>query len=353
MAETDKKEIRFGLIGCGGVGISRADALYRCARTKLGAVSDLDRTRAASVAERCGAHIVDSWTDLITRGDIDAVVVSTPPRLHSEMCIAALRAGKDVLCEKPLARTVEEGREILKAADESGRFLATGYNFRFFPSVLKTRELLDSGLIGELDHIRSYAGYSASEHPYEWLHDAEAMGGGALRDNGTHLIDLTRYLLGEIEDVQGFVSNRVWNFAGCEDNGMAVLRGSGGQLASLHASWTEWRGYRFLLETYGSKGCIKTSIFPMITKVLWSAQRASKPQKRSFYFPMTHVMEHLRSYKWVGVQSFVLELHAFCDALSGKKTSIATGFDGLRAIEIADAVAGNVPLIPLGRTARL
>src|SRR4051812_617644 len=127
---------RYGLIGCGEIGKLRAEGLRRSGRD-LKAVSDLDSARAVRVAS--GAALERDWRDLITRPDVDAVIVSTPPSLHAEMTIAALRAGKHVLCEKPLARTVEECGAMVAAAHETGRFLATGFNYRFYPSVLKAR----------------------------------------------------------------------------------------------------------------------------------------------------------------------------------------------------------------------
>src|SRR5215472_10510544 len=97
--------LRYGLIGCGEIGKLRAEGLRRSGRA-LTAVSDLDAARAARVA--AGAAVEREWRNLIERPDVDAVIVSTPPALHAEMTIAALRAGKHVLCEKPLARTTEE-----------------------------------------------------------------------------------------------------------------------------------------------------------------------------------------------------------------------------------------------------
>ena len=172
---------------------------------------------------------------MVRRNDIHAVIVSTPPSLHAEMTVAALNAGKHVLCEKPLARTPAECQRMVAAAKDSKRFLATGFNYRFYPSIEKARGLMDSGLIGKLDHVRAYSGYSAAEHNHDWLHDAEMMGGGALRDNGIHLIDLACYFLGEVTEVKGFASNSVWGFNGCEDNGFALLRSKAGKIGTLQA----------------------------------------------------------------------------------------------------------------------
>src|SRR5688572_18502139 len=152
--------MRFGLIGCGGIGSVRAAAVARLPGAVLSAVADVDVARARLLAaqHRCG--VVTDWRRLLHRDDVDAVIVSTPPSLHAEMCIAALEAGKHVLCEKPLARSPAECRAITDTARESGLFLATGFNYRFYPSMRRARELLDSGIIGALDHIRSYSGYS-------------------------------------------------------------------------------------------------------------------------------------------------------------------------------------------------
>ena len=190
--------LRFGLIGCGEIGKLRAAALARLGPRLLVAVCDADTARASALAAASGSAAESDWRALISRPDVDVVIVSTPPHLHAEMTIAALENGKHVLCEKPLARDSGECRRMLEAAAKAGRSLATGFNYRFYPSVEKARALLDSGVIGELDHIRAYAGYSATAHHQAWLHDAAAMGGGALRDNGIHLIDLTRWFLGEV-----------------------------------------------------------------------------------------------------------------------------------------------------------
>ena len=330
---------RWGLIGCGGIGALRARALERSPSAKLVAVADAAPDRTAPFS-KSGIAAESSWEALLDRDDVDAVIVSTPPSSHAQIAIAAMRRGKDVLCEKPLARTVAEAQDMLDAARASGRFLATGFNYRFYPSVLKARELFESGIIGELDHIRSYAGYSATDHNPQWVHDAEVMGGGALRDNGVHLIDLTRHFLGDATTVQGMASDSVWRFPGCEDNGFALLRNAQGNIASLHASWTEWQGYRLLVEVYGTRGCIRTWCFPMRTEVIWSEKTGGATRRKTYRFPWTMVQEHVRSYKELVIQSFVREFAEFDKARRGEPATLGTGVDGLRAIEIAEAATG-------------
>lgn len=230
---------------------------------------------------------------------------------------------------------------MLDAAARSGRTLATGFNYRFYPSFRKARAWLDAGLIGPLDHVDSQAGYSGAQLTFPWLHDPDAVGGGALRDIGIHLIDLTRGFLGEVAEVKGFTSNAVFGFPGCEDNGFALLRGTGGPIATLHASWTEWRRYRFRIELVGSRGSIRASCFPMLADVVSATERGGPTRRQIELFPRTNFMERLRSYRWVVVESLVLELEAFARATRGETSDVATGFDGLRAIEIAEAAGAG------------
>lgn len=221
------------------------------------------------------------------------------------------------------------------------RVVATGFNYRFYPAIVKAREILDAGLIGELDHIRSYAGHpGGAEFTHPWVHDVNVMGGGALLDNGIHMIDLTRYFLGEVAEVKGYVTDTVWGFPGCEDNGFALLRSPTGKIASLQASWSEWRGYRFHIEVYGTRGCVRASYPPMMTKMVLRDGLGRRPRSSIYVFPKLQIMERLRSYRWTGLQSFMKELTAFAGAATGeeKKTPLALGYDGLKAVRIAHAV---------------
>lgn len=330
-----KALLRFGLIGCGDIGRLRAVAVGRTPGAQLTAVNDTDDGRARAVGGQFGAAVCGTWQELVQRQDVDAVIVSTPPMVHAEMAVAAVNAGKHVIVEKPLAVNVEEGRRMVDAADAAGRVLATGFNYRFYPAFVKARELLDSGIIGELDHIRSYGGYSATAHNQAWVHDAGVVGGGALRDIGIHLIDLTRDFLGEVDDVTGVATDRVWKYDGCEDNGFAILRSPRGQVAFLHASWTEWRRYQFRVELYGTRGCIRATCFPMTTQVVWAEHTGGASRRRTHLFPRVALGEKLRSYRWVVVRSFVEEFGAFEALVNGRPSRMATGRDGLRAIEIA------------------
>lgn len=345
---TPGQQLRVAIVGCGDIGILRAKALAQSPGCQLVVTADTDSAKArASAALVPGAEAMTDWRQAVKREDVDAVVISTPPSLHEEMVITALEAGKHVLCEKPLARSPQECRNMVAAAERTGKRLATGFNYRFYPSFRRARELLDSGVIGELDHIRSYGGYTATSHNQPWVHDANTVGGGAMRDIGIHLLDLTRDFLGDVASVQGTASNRVWKYPGCEDNGFALLTSSKGNIAAVHASWTEWRRYQFRVEIYGTRGCIRATCFPMMTQVVWAPETGGRSQSKTDWFPRYALGEKLRSYRWVVVESFVEEFAAFAAYVRGAPSRVATGADGLRAVEIAFDAAASVPAEPL------
>jgi predicted dehydrogenase len=253
------------------------------------------------------------------------------------MCGAAVEAGKHVLCEKPLARSIDECRAMVDAARGAGRVLATGFNYRFYPSFARAREILDSGRIGRLSHVRAYAGYSATGQNQAWVRDADIVGGGALHDIGIHMIDMVRHFLGEVEDVTGWATDHVWGYGRAEDNGFLLMRGPDDRVATLHASWTEWEKYQFRVELVGSLGCITATCFPMQTRVSWAEETGGRTRRATDRFLGSMVGEHLKSYRWVVARSFVREFAAFERLVAGDPSPIATGVDGLRAIEIACA----------------
>ena len=329
--------MRFGLIGCGAIGKIRADALGKSTVCELVAVADLDEARARNAAP--GAKYYSDANDMIAAKDVDAIIISTPPPLHEPLAVAAAKAGKHVLVEKPMAATADACERMVAAAKTAGTLLTVGYNHRYFEGLKLVRDVVRSGEIGTLSHIRAYTGHSGlAEFKAEWMYDKKVMGGGALMDNGTHLIDLVRYIMGDPSDVFGFATNKVWKL-GVEDEGIALLRTPEGTTASIEASWHEWRGYRFHIEAYGDRGMARAYYAPMMTTVVkLDKPGGSKSVQRNFY-PKTILREKLKGWQSTVIQTFVEELADFVAASRGMPHSgrLALGADGLRAIQIAHA----------------
>ena len=327
--------MRFGLIGAGEMGALRARALERIAGASLVIAADLDPVRAARVAPEGAADP----RFLLERADVDAVLVSTPPDLHEPHTLAALEAGKHVLCEKPLAPTPEAARRMIETARRNGRILATGFNQRYFPNLRRVQDYIEQGRIGRVLHVRAYAGHRGlPEFRSPAERDPAVIGGGALMDNGIHLIDHVRRLAGDFDEVRGFASEAVWKSAGAEDNGVAILTAKDGRWASLHASWSEWRGYRFWIQVYGEKGAVRASYGPLYAE-LAEVDPDGRPRGRErSFFPAENVREKLGGWRATLLRTFEDELRDFIRSAAGAATPAATGFDGYRAVEIAHAV---------------
>jgi predicted dehydrogenase len=193
------------------------------------------------------------------------------------VAVAALEAGKHVFCEKPMARTADEGRVLMEAAEKQcGRTAMIGFTLRQHPAIARAHELLAAGAIGQPFYIRSHYGHGGRPgYDREWRMDRQLGGGGELLDQGVHLIDLSRWFLGDFTEVAGMIGTYYWTGtaeidppvkpwfptlpgAPAEDNVFLLLRTSIGQTASLHASWTQWKN-AFQFEIYGRDGALSVS----------------------------------------------------------------------------------------------
>jgi predicted dehydrogenase len=309
-------------IGCGGIGRRRVEAVASVPELELALCVDTVAEAAEGLAERWDCEASTRWEVAVARPDIEVVVVSTPNVFHAPISIAALEAGKHVLCEKPLARNPEEAGQMVDAARASGRELRTGFNHRFHAQVVQARELFDAGAIGELLFLRGHTGHGGGEHLlHSWFWNAEMAGGGTFLDNGVHALDLARWFMDEFVEATGFRATSLWDIAPLEDNGFGLFRTADGRVASLHSSWTQWKGYLYL-ELFGSDGFLTINYDPAETTLV---RRGTPHHIERYEFPA-------RPNTWAR------ELEELVSAVQGKRALSATGYDGLRAVEMAYAV---------------
>jgi predicted dehydrogenase len=244
--------MRFAIVGCGPIGQKRAAAIARLGHQTVLAV-DFAKERAAEISSRSGARPASDFRVAAEAADIDAVVIATPHAELAAIATVCLRAGKHVLVEKPGGRNLAEVRAIAAAAATTDRVAKVGYNHRFHPAMSRAREIVDRGEIGGLMFVRGRYGHGGRpDYEKEWRFARAISGGGELIDQGSHLIDLAQWLLGEFTEVQGTVRTFFWD-AEVEDNVFLTLSTADSRIAWLHASWTEWRNL-FSLEIYGRDG---------------------------------------------------------------------------------------------------
>lgn len=243
---------RIGVIGLGSIGHTHIRTW-----TTLGfaPVCVADNAPAARDAAReHGAwEVYESGEDLLRDGNIDIVSICTPPAFHKDLAIAALKAGKTVLCEKPLASTVADAEEI--AAVSTGQ-LHVGFCHRFEPAIVAIRTLIDTGALGTPITLRNrFAGVMTSPEK-TWFSNPAFSGGGSLADTSIHSIDIFRYLLGDVVEVRSLYSTQSSNLGpslDVEDSGVIVLRNAAGALGVLESSWRTPPG-EWSVTVYGTEG---------------------------------------------------------------------------------------------------
>jgi len=253
MPDKSQNPLGFAIIGCGLIGRKRATALAKLPAARLLAVCDLDAGRAADVAKSApGCAALTDYQAVLADPKIDAVVVSTLNASLAPIALAAVKAGKHVLVEKPGALNAAQLRTIRYAVDssETRPRVRLAYNHRFHPSLLKARELFESGALGPMMFLRARYGHGGRKgYDREWRADPVLSGGGELIDQGVHVIDLAGWFLGDFATVDGHASTFFWDMK-VDDNAFLSLRTAAGQTAWLHVSCTEWKNL-FSLEIYG------------------------------------------------------------------------------------------------------
>lgn len=357
MRESSLPDLGVGLIGTGFMGRAHALAFHN-ARTafdlpvnlRLSALADADSVRAEHCARAWGFdHSHDDWERLISDPTVNLVAITTPNHLHFPMAMAALEAGKAVYCEKPLAVSLEQAREMHSAALKARVVTRVGYNYQHNPIIGLARQMIESG---ELGQIVSFQGEFSEDFmadpqsPWSWRCE-QAHAGGALADLGSHLLSMARYLLGDIEAVcadsqtvhgqrPACIGSQEQRQIAIDDQTYALLRFANGARGTFGSSWLK-HGYKNHLsfEISGTQGTLSFDQERLNELRLY---RAGAPGRDGFqrilagptqpgYAAFCPAPGHQLGYN----ELKTLEVHALIQALCGKRSE---GPDFAEALEV-------------------
>ena len=245
------KHLRIGFLGLGKMGKMRYQTLNKMKHCTVKTVYEFnDNITTPETLKR-----INSVEELLASNDIDAVAISVPNYLIKPFVIASLEAGKHVFCEKPPGINLPEVLSMKEAMDKSGCKLMFGFNHRHHQSIIKAKDVVDSGRFGEILWMRGRYGKSVPEDFFkDWRSQKKLAGGGIFLDQGIHMLDLFMYLVGKFDEIKSFVSNLYWQ-GDVEDNVFALFKNNKGQVASLHSTMTQWR-HLFSLEIFLEHGYI-------------------------------------------------------------------------------------------------
>ena len=244
--------MNIAIVGAGLIGHKRANSLDLNS-DNLVKVCDNDLDKAKKLGEKFDANWTSNIDDISNHDDIDIVIISVINKYTMPIAKKMLESKKHVLCEKPLGRNLKESQIILKASKENNRFVKTGFNHRFHPSIMKAKSILNNGKLGDIINMRGRYGHGGRPRmENEWRCSKDLCGGGELLDQGIHLIDLANYFFQKkIDEVFGILNTSFWK-TDVEDNAFFNLK-SQNVVAQFHASWTNWRNI-FSFEIFCTNG---------------------------------------------------------------------------------------------------
>jgi predicted dehydrogenase len=244
--------MKFGIIGCGLIGRKRASSIVNKKENRLIAVADLEIKKAETLCAEFGGKVMTSAAEVIN-SEAEIIVIATTHDQLASLALMAVKTGKHVLLEKPGARNAGELEPIATEAAKRNLKIKVGFNHRFHPAIWQAKKLVDRGEIGPLMFVRGRYGHGGRlSYEKEWRFNMEISGGGELLDQGSHLIDLAHWFLGEFTTVYGILPRYYWS-GEVEDNCFLTMQTTDGKIAYLHASWTEWKN-TFCFEIYGKSG---------------------------------------------------------------------------------------------------
>jgi predicted dehydrogenase len=309
--------LNFGLVGAGAIAQAYAQAFRGSTAARVAAVADVRPQAARALAEELGCAACASHQEMIDRVHLDAALVCTPPASHAEICLELLARRVPVLCEKPLALNAADAHRMVVAAEEAGVLLTMASKFRYVEDVKRAKSIVASGILGEIVLFEN-AFTARVDMANRWNAQPRLSGGGVLIDNGTHSIDLVRYFLGPIAEVNAVEGKNVQRLP-VEDTVRLFMRSADGVMASIDLSWSLNKELPSYLDIYGSHGTVRVG---------WKESR----------------YRQAGSSDWVvfgsgydKVQALRRQLHNFSAAVRGREPLLIAAEDAIASVEVMEA----------------
>lgn len=294
-----------------------AGVVTQLPNVELVVIADDDEARGKDAAERFGTTWMPDYREAVKRDDLDCVIVCSENVRHREMTVAAAEAGKHVLCEKPLATSVDDAQAMIDACEKAGVKLMTAFPVRFNSSIAALRDAIRNGMIGETLNIIAR---NPGTNPGGWFVEPELSGGGAIIDHTVHIVDVLRWIYdAEVTEVFAESGNLLAGNVS-DDTGLLMLTMSNGVTVSLDTSWSRptnwpiWGGVT--LDVIGEKGVLFANAY-------------------NNNYDLAETSGPSLSWKSVEVTGDPEMVGAFIDAVRNDTDVPVTGEDGLRAVEVA------------------
>ncbi|MFB5190605.1 Gfo/Idh/MocA family protein [Alicyclobacillus fastidiosus] len=295
--------------------LSYADAVQQSGVDLV--ISDFDEARGREMASRFNTPYVKDYQEVLADPDIEAVIVCSENASHAQLVIDAAEAGKHVLCEKPLATTVADARRMIEACERAGVKLQTAFPIRYSTPVQRLKRLIESGKVGR---ILAMSGTNRGQNPGGWFVDPALSGGGAVFDHTVHILDIMRWYTGsEVSEVYAEVDSR-FGERGIDDCGLLTLTFANGVIATHDPSWSRPKSFPtwgdVTLRVIGTGGVVSVDALA----------------QNLVHYDDTDL--RARRVPW-GDDADLHMVQSFLDCVRYDTQPLATGVDGLKAVEVA------------------
>jgi len=309
--------IRVGVVGCGRVAQEHLQAYQRLEEARLVAVADINEGQARSVAAQFGTTPYTDWQRMIERERLEAISVCTPPSTHAEIMLHAIETGVHVLCEKPLTIKLEEAKKVFQAVQRTPLVLMMASKFRFVDDLIKAKGVIDSGILGRLVLFENVF-CSRVDMRNRWNANKAIAGGGVLFDNGTHSVDIARFLLGPIVTVQAQHGIQVQGIE-VEDTCRMYFQSQRGVMGSVDVSWSIHKDTESYINVYGTEGSLSLG---------WRESKYRQHEK-------LHWVVFGEGYN--KQQAFLKQARHFLQCVRGQESPVITPQDGLESVRVIEA----------------
>lgn len=309
--------LRLALVGCGRISQVHFQTIAREPRAQLVAVADTDQKAAKSSGEAFGVPAFADLRSLLPATKPDAVILCTPPDTHRSLAEAALSNGAHVLCEKPLTLSVEDARAMVAAAQRAGRCLMMASKFRYVQDIVHAKGMIQSGILGEVILFENEF-CSHVDMKNRWNAVRNVSGGGVLIDNGSHSVDIFRYLIGPVRSLQASIGKR-WQQIEVEDTCHLHLRSEDNTIGSVDLSWSIHKEDPYFIHIFGTEGMLQVG---------WKGSRYRQSEKMDW----VNFGVGYDKFKAVGAQ-----LANFIDTVTGAGEPIITVEDALESVRVIQA----------------
>ena len=217
--------MKVGIIGTGLQFNRRAPIIHQSDSDEITMVCGTNKDIAKNIESQYSCQTTERWEKIVSQKDIEIILICTPPNIHAEICIEAIKQGKHVLCEKPLSRDLDEAKNMVSIAKKYNKILKCGFNHRHHPAIFEGKEKVSSKSFGKILFARCRYGICGRlDYHTEWRANPEIASGGHFIEQGSHIIDLFRWFLGDLEQVSCMTSNSFFKKQSLDESGMALFR---------------------------------------------------------------------------------------------------------------------------------